>query len=452
MSDTTMRQPFGLRIASVSFLIFWSFLALFPLLWIFTMSFKLPLDAFSESALDVITGPITRERRGGISILDICIAGAIFYAILKVPGLFGRRAVRFFARKRAGLAVLGVAYAAWLYVLVTGFGVTGPSVLGALFGGLLVWLFGFSGEDDDEGGLLGTLLAAVFYVLAAGAGLWFVLPPLLSAVDSAALQIPLVDYLAHPLIGATTEHYMSVWFDRGFYRNFLNTMLVTAGVTTVSLTVGTLAGYGLARSTSTVAFWLLILALVFRALPHSVLVTGYLPPFIASRDILQPLWDAPIIGSFLGLFTATPPTLYGQPVAVIAVLVSINQPFTIWMLRSFFQSIPKELDEAARVDGCSDMEAFRRVIMPVMWPGVVTTGLFSFLLAYNDYLICSLLLNSQNQTMVPSITQFFNSETTTTDQVQAVAAAVSITAPLFLLVMAFQKQIVSGLTAGAVKG
>ena len=90
--------------------------------------------------------------------------------------------------------------------------------------------------------------------------------------------------------------------------------------------------------------------------------------------------------------------------------------------------------------------------MPVMWPGVITTGLFSFLLAYNDYLITALLLDSTNQTMVPAIAGFFNRETTTTDQVVAVAAAVSIIAPLFLLVMVFQRQIVSGLTAGAVKG
>jgi len=83
---------------------------------------------------------------------------------------------------------------------------------------------------------------------------------------------------------------------------------------------------------------------------------------------------------------------------------------------------------------------------------VVTTGLFSFLLAYNDYLVCAMLLDAQNQTMVPAITSFFNRETTTTDQIEALAAAVSITAPLFLLVMAFQRQIVSGLTAGAVKG
>ena len=170
--------------------------------------------------------------------------------------------------------------------------------------------------------------------------------------------------------------------------------------------------------------------------PHSVLVAGYLPVFMHSREILEPI------------FGSSAPTLYGQPWAVIAVLVSINQPFTIWMLRSFFQNIPSELDEAARVDGCNHFQAFRMVIMPVMWPGVITTGLFSFLLAYNDYLVTSLLLDAQNQTMVPAISGYFNRETTTTDQVEAVAAAVSITAPLLLLVLVFQKQIVSGLVQG----
>jgi len=227
---------------------------------------------------------------------------------------------------------------------------------------------------------------------------------------------------------------------------------VTTGVVAISLTVGTLAGYALARTKSSLAFWILITALIFRALPHSVLVTGYLPPFINSRDWLMPFWQAPALGPLLQMFAKEPPTLYGQPWAVIFVLVSINQPFTIWMLRSFFETVPAELDEAARVDGCSHFEAFRRVIMPVMWPGVITTGLFSFLLAYNDYLVCALLLDAQSQTMVPAITQYFNRETTSTDQIEAVAAAVSITAPLFVLVMVFQRQIVSGLTAGAVKG
>lgn len=79
-------------------------------------------------------------------------------------------------------------------------------------------------------------------------------------------------------------------------------------------------------------------------------------------------------------------------------LVAINQPFTIWMLRSFFANIPQELDEAALVDGCTHLQAFRKIIMPVMWPGVITTALFSFLLAYNDYLISSQLMNGEKFT------------------------------------------------------
>ncbi|MEO1790229.1 MAG: carbohydrate ABC transporter permease, partial [Pseudomonadota bacterium] len=146
------------------------------------------------------------------------------------------------------------------------------------------------------------------------------------------------------------------------------------------------------------------------------------------------------------------PTLYGQPWAIIAVLVSINQPFTIWMLRSFFQNIPSELDEAARVDGCSHFQAFRRVIMPVMWPGVITTGLFSFLLAYNDFAVTAMLLSSENQTMIPAVVSFLGTTQEAGNVMFAVAAVVSATAPLFVLVLFFQRQIVSGLTAGAVKG
>ena len=281
---------------------------------------------------------------------------------------------------------------------------------------------------------MGWIVGALLTGLVGFLGLGLVLPPLLGMVNS------FLGFLGSPIVGFTFEHYLAVWIENEFYRNFNNSLIVTTGVVTISLTVGTLAGYGLARSGSNLAFWILIAALIFRALPHSVLVSGYMPVFINSAEILEP-----ILGS-------NAPTLYGQPLAVIAVLVSINQPFTIWMLRAFFQNIPSELDEAARVDGCTHLKAFWWVIMPVMWPGVITTGLFSFLLGYNDYLVTSLLLDSQNQTMVPAITGYFNRETTMTDQVEAVAAAVSITAPLFLLVMVFQRQIVSGLDCWCRKG
>ena len=170
-----------------------------------------------------------------------------------------------------------------------------------------------------------------------------------------------------------------------------------------------------------------MLALVFRAMPHITLVAGYLLPFFQ--------WN-----------------LWGHLSTTIIVLVAINQPFTLWMLHSFFLNIPKELDESALVDGCNRFQAFRHIIIPVMWPGVITTGLFSFLLAYNDFAVTAMLLSQENQTMVPKISSFLGSTQQEGEVMAAVAAVVSTTVPLFLLVMFFQRQIVSGLTAGAVKG
>ena len=104
------------------------------------------------------------------------------------------------------------------------------------------------------------------------------------------------------------------------------------------------------------------------------------------------------------------------------------------------------------VDGCTRFQAFRYVIIPVMWPGVITTGLFSFLLAYNDFAVTSMLLSEQNETMIPKIASFLGTTQIEGNVMFAVAAVVSATVPLFMLVLFFQRQIVSGLTTGAVKG
>ena len=225
----------------------------------------------------------------------------------------------------------------------------------------------------------------------------------------------------------TGAGYYGAWVTREFWRAVGNTAIVTVSVTVISLTLGTLGGYALARSGQRYAFWILIAALVFRAMPHITLVSGYLRPFFQLN-----IWGV-------------------LPTSII-VLVAINQPFTLWMLHSFFLSIPKDLDESAMVDGCTRFQAFRMVIIPVMWPGVVTTGLFSFLLAYNDFATTSMLLSADNQTMVPKISSFLGSVQEQGNVMFAVAAVVSATVPLFILVLFFQRQIVSGLTAGAVKG
>ena len=226
---------------------------------------------------------------------------------------------------------------------------------------------------------------------------------------------------------ATLEAYINSWIEGEFWRAARNTVIVTFSVVTISLFLGTLGAYALSRSTYKYAFWILIAALVFRAMPHITLVSGYLFPFFQLK-----IW---------GILPTT-----------IIVLVAINQPFTLWLLYSFFKTVPKELDESALIDGASYFQAFRHIIMPVMWPGVITAGLFSLMLAYNDFTVTALLLNQENYTMVPKINAFLGTVEHGGNYMWAVASVVSATAPLFMIVMFFQRQLISGLTTGAVKG
>ena len=229
--------------------------------------------------------------------------------------------------------------------------------------------------------------------------------------------------------GATTtvKAYIESWTEGEFWRASMNTMIVTVSVVSISLFLGTLGAYALSRSTYKYTFYILIAALIFRAMPHITLVSGYLFPFFQLN-----IW---------GILPTT-----------IIVLVAINQPFTLWLLYSFFKTVPKELDESALIDGCSYFQAFRHIIMPVMWPGVITAGLFSLMLAYNDFTVTALLLNQENHTMVPKIQSYLGTNQHEGNLMWAVSAVVSATAPLFLLVMFFQRQVISGLTAGAIKG
>ena len=277
-----------------------------------------------------------------------------------------------------------------------------------------------------------SLFVAVWLVMAAFPFLWTLWGSFKVEVDffsiadwtNALTGKRTIETHGSPFTGAGYE---GAWVQEDFWRAVINTTIVCFFVVCTSLTIGTLGGYALSRSAYRYTFWLLITALIFRAMPPITLVAGYLLPFFQ--------WN-----------------LWGILPTTIIVLVAINQPFTLWLLHSFFQNIPKELDESAKVDGCNQFQAFRNVIIPVMWPGVITTGLFSFLLAYNDFAVTSMLLSKENQTMVPKIASFLGTTQTEGNVMFAVAAVVSATAPLFILVMFFQRQIVGGLTAGAVKG
>lgn len=210
-----------------------------------------------------------------------------------------------------------------------------------------------------------------------------------------------------------------------FYDYFINTLIVTVGTVTISISIGCLAGYSLARYAGIASVVILIAALAFRALPRLAFILPY-------------YW----IGNTTNLLDTR--------ILVIITLVAVNQPFTIWMLRSFFMDIPRELEESAMVDGCNRFTAFSRVIIPIMWPGIISTALFSLLLAYNEFLLVRLLTQTK-WTLPVAISRFTGGEDPR-HLTLAAASAVSATIPIVLVILFFQKNLVKGLAAGAVKG
>jgi multiple sugar transport system permease protein len=210
-----------------------------------------------------------------------------------------------------------------------------------------------------------------------------------------------------------------------FYDYFINTLIVTVGTVVVSISIGCLAGYSLARYAGILGVVILIAALGFRALPRLAFILPY-------------YW----IGSATNLLDTH--------LLVILTLVAVNQPFTIWMLRSFFMDIPQELELAAMVDGCNRLTAFTRVIIPIMWPGIISTALFTLLLAYNEFLLVRLLAQT-NWTLPVAISRFTGGEDPR-HLTLAAASAISATIPIIIVILFFQKNLVKGLAAGAVKG
>jgi len=242
----------------------------------------------------------------------------------------------------------------------------------------------------------------------------------------------------------------SIWEVQAEWQYLKNSIVVTVLTMAISLAIGLLAGYGLARYTGISGAVILIVALGFRALPRTAFVLPYF--FGANRidDWLESsgvgAWDFPLI-NFPWIDTLQ---ILDTRLAIVLALVAVNQPFTIWMFRSFFMEVPKEIEEAAMMDGATRLEAFRKVIVPMMWPAIVATGLFTLLLAYNEYLFVRVLAPTQ-WTLPVAIVSLTGGESSRTIT-EAAAASVSITLPIVVVIILFQKHLVKGLGAGAVKG
>ncbi len=229
---------------------------------------------------------------------------------------------------------------------------------------------------------------------------------------------------AHPSLA----NYSSI-FRNGDFTTALKTSAIDAGAATlIALTIGSFAGYALARLRFPRKF--LVLAIV--------LSISTFPPIAIAAPVFKLWTDIGLYNTYLGL---------------ILPFLTFVLPLTIYILVSFFREIPKELEEAALVDGATHFQAFRKVVLPLAAPGLVTAGLLAFIFAWNEFLLSITLTSTASRRPVSAAIAFFTGSTQFQVPIGTISAAlVTITVPLIILVVIFQKRIVAGLTAGAVKG
>jgi multiple sugar transport system permease protein len=208
--------------------------------------------------------------------------------------------------------------------------------------------------------------------------------------------------------------------------SMLNSLIVATAVTVVNLVIGTTAGYAYARFRVPMKTFTLFALLFTRMLPTIVLIPAYFLLFKA-----------------LGLQN----TLTGLVIAYC----SFTLPFTIWIMKAYFETIPADLDKSALVDGCNRLQAYYRVVLPVSGPGLVAGGAFTFMLCWNEFIVAQVLNTKLGTTTLPPVIAGMNAQINIDSSV--IAASGFLTAlPAVLLVLGFQKYMVQGLTAGSVKG
>ncbi len=274
------------------------------------------------------------------------------------------------------------------------------------------------------------LLNVIRYSILFVAAVFFLFPIFWIAVMS--VKMP-GDYLRRPPIWfpdePTLNHYRAVMAAKG-WAALENSLVIATSATVLSLTAGTLAAYSLARLNTGgkhFAFWLLSQ----RMMPPVVLVV---PFFLMLRDIGKRF-------SFLGL---------DERGSLIAIYTVFNLPFIIWLMRSYFDGVPLELEESAMVEGSTRIGVFLKIALPLSLPGLIATGTFAFIFSWTEFLFAVVLTRTDAVTLPVAIAGFSGSQGSNWGQ--ASALAVVATAPIFVLSLLVQRHFVRGLTLGAVRG
>ena len=226
----------------------------------------------------------------------------------------------------------------------------------------------------------------------------------------------------------TLGNYVSQLGDRaGFLTYFVNSVIVSSFATLASIAISLLAGYAFSRFRFPARRTLLVLVLASQMFPIVLIIVALFVLFNRLN----------LLDTYLGLILA---------------FTSFSLPFSIWMMRGFFDTVPRELEEAALVDGASRLGTLLRVVLPLVGPGVIAVGLYSFLTAWNNLLISLSLTSSQSMRLIPPGFLLTYRNEFQYAWAEAMAGSVMVTIPMVIVFIFLQRYLVEGLTAGAVKG
>jgi len=268
-------------------------------------------------------------------------------------------------------------------------------------------------------GVAGRALVALMLVAVVGPFVWIL---------NASFKFQIAIYAGQFPFTPTLSNYADVLFGRrsDFASNVGNSIVVALVSTALVLVVGTLAAYSLHRFRwpAWVSAGFLGWTLVFHMVPVLTLIG---PWYIAFREL----------------------GLYDTRAALVLTHVTINLPMTVWLMRAFFREIPPEIEEAARVDGCTPLAAFLRITLPLAIPGLIAAGILAFIFSWNEFPIALSLTSRLTATVPVGIARF--AQQYEVQHAQMAAASVISTIPAVLLMFVGQRFIVRGLTLGAVK-
>lgn len=249
-------------------------------------------------------------------------------------------------------------------------------------------------------------------------------PPVVLFLTSIKTELDALSFPPKWIFKPTLENYTEIFEFSPFTRYLLNSFIVASLNTGLVLVLGSFAAYSLARfkfkGADDIAFWILSV----RMMPP---VAAIIPIYIIMRNL----------------------RLLDTPWSLVITYLTFNLPFAVWMMRSFFREIPREIEESALVDGCSIFRSFRSIALPLVAPGLAATGILTFIFSWNEFLFALILTGSKAVTLPVGITGYMK-ETGINWGYMTAGGALALV-PVILFTILAQKHLVKGLTMGALK-